>query len=287
MRLNTARAVFVETDGSRDVVTVEVELKRGAGSVARLTPAGTEWQLRFLDLDRAGLSRAGNGSATAVVTTPGLYAAHSQHNSVKRAWTYFEVVARDGGLSIDILGTDVEGTAPATRRALDERHGIAAARVSDRERREVEESVLADELERDGRVMLAVKGLTVEITRLRAPSLRGSEKQVRWARRVRITALRGYLLPMLARLAQLIRTKPTLAAQAVENIEMLGALVQDILTRHAQADYWIDRRTTRGEETGDGTFSSPIGAPSAEKVAALALADDERPRAELDIEPAP
>lgn len=82
MRLT--RNVEQEDDGRREL-SVKVFVHERRGGVAELQPAGAEWRVRWLR-GTAGLNRHGSGTATVLVTAPGLYRVRSVASAL-RAWS--------------------------------------------------------------------------------------------------------------------------------------------------------------------------------------------------------
>ncbi|WP_342382183.1 hypothetical protein NVS55_40230 (plasmid) [Myxococcus stipitatus] len=291
MYLDTVRTVSLNEDETPDILLVRVEVKpappgrkAGPGWVARMTPNATSFDYAFLPLDRSAVNRAGNGSATALINTEGFYCASSQFRATKQHRTYFQVQqsAPGAALAVQILGNDIEHSAPETLRALEAQFGVSAARATARERQSQAEQVLADQLE-EGRCSVCADGLNLEVTRLLAPPLTGSPQQCLWALRIRAADVQGFFRLVLARAAPKLKDAATLHT-ATDSFASIAALVTDVLKRQTSATYWIDRRPQQGDKPGERSLFDNVWPPTPEKVQALGLSADEMPTVLLALD---
>ncbi|MCP3065769.1 hypothetical protein LXT21_44085 [Myxococcus sp. K38C18041901] len=270
MRLCAARSASVVDDGERRL-TVEVEVKPGVpggygpvGWVASMTPHAGVFQVAFLRLDRSGVNRSGHGHGHAEVTRPGIYCAQSQWRATARHRVYFEVQELGERLVPEVLGADIEGREPTTLRALESRFGVSADMA------DAAEQVLADELEQ-GRVRVSVAGLDLTVTGLAPVMLRGSPKQVRWARGIRAREVEGFFSRLLVKLGPVLLQSPGRVPEASEGLAGFATVLSgEVLAQEKDASWWINRRPHPPSDAGL-ELRAVVGAATPARVAALGL----------------
>lgn len=256
MLLNTHRQVNTEDDG-QDTVTVVVEVKAGSGGVSALVASGAELTHRPVRVASSSESRAGNGTRTYVVRTPGLYKARSMWRSTQFHSVYFEVEASENGrLSVKVLGADVEGDEPTTLRALEERLGVAALRAQKHAAERQEREALATQLESAGELSVTASGVTLAISGLSLPPLTGTPAQSKYAADLRAAELRGCLLAAV-QLLSTVRATERWDAE-VQNLQIFVALAQKVLAERSDARWWIDSQSP-GKD-GQRTLRPAMGA---------------------------
>lgn len=159
---------------------------------------------------RADLNRQGSGTATVLVTAPGLYRVRSVASARRARDAYVEVTEEDGALLPTVLGVDevVPRTTGPTLQVLEveERFGITSARAARAAQRRDAADALAAQLEA-GCVHVVLPHVVLTVEGLEVPPLKAvSDQQLAYARAVRASAVHGFLSAVLARGAKLPRS---------------------------------------------------------------------------------